>query len=112
MLLPVESLQAEERHDSYSENKFACLTVEEVAEALDRSLSTVRGWCASGQIGGVFKLGGREWRIPQTGLRKFIDQQAETHKPPSPPLSRRRRADLGSWRRLQTDSKGEGNGCQ
>ena len=40
------------------------MTVAEVAELLKRAPATVRGWCATGELPGAYRLLGREWRIP------------------------------------------------
>ena len=51
------------------------LTLEEAAAQVKRAVSTVRGWCASGVIAGIYKLNGRDWRIPPAALRAFLDGQ-------------------------------------
>lgn len=53
----------------------ADLTVQEVADLMGRKPSTVRGWCASGELR-AYRLAGREWRIPHGALREYQDQQA------------------------------------
>jgi excisionase family DNA binding protein len=52
------------------------LTVPEAAEILGRRPSTVRGWCASGELR-AYKLRGREYRITREALREFQDQEAD-----------------------------------
>jgi len=48
------------------------LRIEEVAEETCRSPSTVRSWLISGQLRG-YKLQGRDWRVPRSALRAFLD---------------------------------------
>ena len=47
------------------------LTVGEVGEALGRSASTVRGWCARGELPGSYRLNGREWRVPKASIGRW-----------------------------------------
>jgi excisionase family DNA binding protein len=54
------------------------MTVGEVAEALGRAPSTVRGLCASGELP-AYKLRGKEWRVEATDLRWFLDAERERH---------------------------------
>lgn len=74
-------------------------TVQDVAEALDRSPSTVRGWLSDGVLRG-YKLRGREWRVPRAAFQEFQEAEAAGD------ASRRREGrpeeeevDLGAWRR-------------
>ena len=79
----------------------ADLTVEQIAEEYRRSVSTVRGWLAEELIPGAYKLRGREWRVPQSGLRKFLAQQSAQHGSPGSITLRQGEADLGSWRKIE-----------
>ena len=72
------------------------LTCERAAEALDRSASTVRDWCRAGNILGAYRLKGREWRIPKSALREFLDSQEH---PPPKTTRPHAEADLSAWRR-------------
>ena len=77
------------------------LTLDEAAEKVGRAVSTVRGWCASGELGGAYKLQGRDWRIPPAALQAFLRAQHEdkgTHIPSG------RKVDLGSWREVRNAS--------
>lgn len=78
------------------------LTVEQVAEELGRSGSTVRGWLAAAEFPNAFKLNRREWRIPISDVRAFLDRQRPqvTSQPEAPRVRRSasRQDDLGSWR--------------
>ena len=61
------------------------LTVEEVASETYRAPSTVRGWLLSGELDG-YKLNRRDWRVPRSALRAYLDRQIEptsgpTHRP-------------------------------
>lgn len=46
------------------DGRLADLTVEELAEELDRAKSTVPGWLKAGELPQAYKLNGREWRVP------------------------------------------------
>jgi excisionase family DNA binding protein len=72
------------------------LTVRQVAERYERSESTVRGWCAAGQLPGAFKLQGTVWRIPEAALTKFDDTQGRARSRRA--LGRRSPVDLEAWR--------------
>jgi excisionase family DNA binding protein len=71
------------------------LTAEEVAEETGRAPSTVRGWLIAGQLRG-YKLNGRDWRVPRSALREYLDRQAEPEPEPSPA-----EVDIGAWRTLR-----------
>jgi excisionase family DNA binding protein len=66
------------------------LTVPEAAEIVTRKPSTVRGWCASGELR-AYRLQGREWRITREALREFQDRQANGDELDTDD-------DLASWR--------------
>ena len=51
------------------------LTLAEMAAEVGRAVSTVRSWCNSKRIAGAYRLNGRDWRIPRTALRRFLDDQ-------------------------------------
>lgn len=51
------------------------MTLEQVASEVGRATSTVRTWCNSKRLDGAYRLNGRDWRIPQAALRKFLDDQ-------------------------------------
>lgn len=53
------------------------LTVQDVADLLDRSASTVRWWCQDGTLSGAYKLRSREWRIPRQALRDLRNGQED-----------------------------------
>ena len=50
------------------------MPLEQVASEVGRAVSTVRTWLNSERLTG-YKLNGRDWRIPQAALRKFLDAQ-------------------------------------
>ncbi len=50
------------------------LTLEQIAEKTGKAVSTVRGWCASGELR-AYKLHGKQWRVPASALREFFDAQ-------------------------------------
>lgn len=78
----------------------ADMTLMEVAEKLRRSVSTVRGWCASGELQ-AYKLMGREWRVTPEALEAFL----ETQRKPKQELGKQRTAngpvELGAWRKVR-----------
>ena len=51
------------------------MTLDQVASEVGRAVSTIRTWCNSKRIDGAYRLNGRDWRIPQAALRKFLDAQ-------------------------------------
>jgi len=74
------------------------LTLGEVAEAVKRTVSTVRGWCNSGKLR-AYKLNNRAWRIPREALKEFLASQREP-KGKTRTNPGRGGADLGAWRRV------------
>ena len=82
---------------------FADLTLEQVAEKVGRAASTVRGWCNSDRMVGAYRLRGREWRIPQDALRRFLaaERSQDGHGPAT--VRSRGPVDLGSWRNLKDE---------
>ena len=79
----------------------ADLTLEQASEQVKRSVSTVRGWCASGAVAGAYKLNGRDWRIPPAALRNYLDAQASGAKANGPRTRAGRAPDVGGWRKLR-----------
>jgi len=74
------------------------LTLEQVAERVGRATSTLRTWCNTGKLEGAFRLNGRDWRVPSTGLQKFIEGQKNSPKTKNGG-GRGKVEDLSSWRR-------------
>jgi excisionase family DNA binding protein len=72
------------------------LTVEQVAERLGRSPSTVRNWLGEQRLPGAYRLRGREWRIPPAALTAFLQREAEGK---TAGLQGQKPADLSDWRR-------------
>ncbi len=79
------------------------LTLEETAEIVGRSPSTVRTWLNTGRLDG-FKLNARSWRVRESALRAFIEQQ-ETGGP-APSTGNPGPVDLGDWRKHLPPEKG------
>lgn len=99
--LPAGEIRAmlEEEPESEKEDRLADLTVEEVAEEFDRSVSAVRAWCQQGRIPGAYKLRNREWRIPPAGIRAFQEAEANGNgRPPARTGPSKGDDDLGGWR--------------
>ena len=80
------------------------LRVEEVAEETGRSPSTVRTWLISGQLRG-YKLQGRDWRVPRSALRAFLDQQPFNRARERPTVDDAEDVDIGAWRKLRRPSE-------
>lgn len=76
------------------------LTVNQVAEHVDRDTSTVRGWLAQDRFPNARKLG-REWRVPVGDLAAFLhgddaadpEPESSVRKPPELTGG----GDLDSW---------------
>ena len=80
------------------------LTLEETAEIVGRSPSTVRTWLNTGRLDG-FKLNARSWRIRESALRTFIArQEAGEHEPAT--VRSLGTVDLGAWRKHMPQDKG------
>lgn len=73
----------------------ADLTVEELAEALELSPSTVRGWLPD--VPGTYKLGGA-WRISREGWRAYLDQLADEEEDEPTEVRSKPSSDLSEWR--------------
>ncbi|MEX2527039.1 MAG: helix-turn-helix domain-containing protein [Gemmatimonadota bacterium] len=71
------------------------LTVAEVAKKTGRATSTVRSWLIAGELTG-YKLNNRDWRIPPSALRDYLEGQA--HKP-EPTTVAPEPVDIAAWRR-------------
>lgn len=87
------------------------LTVAEVAELLHRAPGTIRGWCASGELPGAYRLRGREWRIPTAAVEAFQRHQAEQaleYASSSSRASTALDADLDAWRSARSPSRRSG----
>ncbi len=68
------------------------LTAEEVADETGRAPSTVRGWLISKALRG-YKLNNRDWRVPRTALREYLEVQATEAS------ETQGEADIAAWRR-------------
>ena len=73
------------------------LTLEETAELVGRSVSTVRTWLNKGQLDG-FKLNGCSWRIRERAFQAFIERQ-ESGEPEPSTIRSSSSVDLGAWRK-------------
>jgi excisionase family DNA binding protein len=73
------------------------LSIGEVAERTRRADSTVRAWLNHGLFPGAYKLRGRDWRIPQTALQAFLEEEA-TGKGTRRNGQRTGTVDLAAWR--------------
>ena len=81
----------------------------QLAEALGRDASTVRGWVARGEFPGAYRLNQREWRVPPEALRQWQDRQraapSGSHSG-AVGTSRRRGLRLSSWRAGNSKERG------
>lgn len=74
------------------------LTVPQVAEALEKAPSTIRGYLLEGALDG-YRLRGREWRITREALRGFQDRRGQAIAKPASGSG----DDLSAWRRHRGD---------
>lgn len=51
------------------------LTLVQMADSVDRSLSTVRGWLARGDVPEAYKLNGRDWFCPAEAWTRYLEQR-------------------------------------
>jgi len=67
------------------------LTIRDLAKLFGKQPSTVRGWVERGDFPGAYKLHGKEWRVPESGVEAFQNRQ------------RRAKSDtrLSAWRRVR-----------
>jgi hypothetical protein len=72
------------------------LDVAGVAALTKRAPSTIRGWLGSGAIPEAYRLRGRDWRVPRSALRRFLDRQGKEEQPA--PATRGSRSSLSAWR--------------
>ena len=94
--LPVSWLREQLELQDGAGREIGDLNCEEAAKTLARSPSTVRDWCRAGDIPNAYRLKGREWRIPRSGLREFLEGQGNS-RPKTSHCSRK--VDLSAWRR-------------
>ena len=78
------------------------LSVIEVAKMVGRKPSTVRGWCAAGQLDG-YRLNGRDWRVTHAALQAFLQGQRKGTEPATRTERRRATLALGAWRSVRTN---------
>lgn len=96
----LEALQTPQRSDAGAEH-----TVADLAARFHRGASTIRGWLEAGRFPGAFKLRGRDWRIPPTAIRAFIQAQQENGAAAGARARSGRR--LGDWRHVRPGAKVE-----
>src|SRR4051812_3736413 len=76
-LVPIRWIRARLRAPATTRaDGIADLSAADVAKQLGRKPGTVRGWCARGEIQGAYRLNDREWRIPSSSLRAYLDTAA------------------------------------
>ncbi len=96
--LPVSWLRDQVGREADANGKVGDLTCEEAAKTLGRSPSTVGEWCRAGDIRNAYRLKGREWRIPRSGLQEFLEGHGNS-RPKT--FHRGRETDLSEWRRVR-----------
>ena len=74
--------------DSPATPGVADVTIAGLARLFGKRPSTVRAWVERGDFPGAYKLNGREWRIPPSGVEAFRDSQ-------------RRLTGLSAWRSVR-----------
>lgn len=52
------------------------LKIDDLAKLFGKRPSTVRGWVERGDFPGAYKLHGKEWRVPTSGVKAFQDGQS------------------------------------
>ena len=72
------------------------LTVDEVAKQMKRAPSTVRGWLIANELRG-YKLNRREWRVPRSALRDYVERQATA----SVGFPTGADVDIAAWRKVR-----------
>lgn len=72
-------------------------TVDDLARRYSRAASTVRGWIEAGQFPGAYRLRGREWRVPLSGLTAFEDHERQHVREQSAPPTPEGAAGLVDW---------------
>jgi len=67
------------------------LTIRDLAQLFGKQPSTVRAWVERGDFPGAYKLHGKEWRVPESGVEAFQNRQ------------RQGKSDtrLSAWRRVR-----------
>ena len=51
------------------------LTIRDLAQLFGKQPSTVRAWVERGDFAGAYKLHGKEWRVPESGVEAFQNRQ-------------------------------------
>jgi excisionase family DNA binding protein len=100
-LVPAEWVAAEleREHPAPTAAAVADLTVEQVAERLNRKPGTVRNWIRSGRLQ-AYLFRSREYRCTELALANFLDaeRQGSTSPQRAAPGTA---ADLSSWRTIR-----------
>jgi Helix-turn-helix domain len=73
------------------------LKIDDLAKLFGKRPSTVRGWVERGDFPGAYKLNGKEWRVPASGVKAFQDAQRTGRQGHE---SGRRAPRLSRWRRV------------
>ena len=82
--------------DSVPPSRGRDMTVEEVAEEVQRSPSTIRRWLIAGELRG-YKLQGRDWRIPCPALRAYLTRQSSGAEE----VADAEDVDISTWRQVR-----------
>src|SRR5712692_1686095 len=67
------------------------LTIRDLAQLFGKQPSTVRAWVERGDFPGAYKLHGKEWRVPVSGVEAFQNRQRQAKSD----------AGLSAWRRVK-----------
>lgn len=89
----------EQLKDSRSAEPAGCQdpTVQQLADELGRSPSTVRGWIGQNTFPNAYRLNHREWRVPRGDVAAYLDRQRPADREQTKLGNRRAEADLRSW---------------
>ncbi len=67
------------------------LTIRDLAQLFGKQPSTVRAWVERGDFAGAYKLHGKEWRVPESGVEAFQNRQRGATSD----------AGLSAWRKVK-----------
>lgn len=97
-LVPAEwvlaELAREQGGEAHPRPAGADLTVEQVAERMDRRPGTVRNWIRAGDLD-AYLFRGKEYRVTEQALARFVQQQRGGQQKETATEE----ADLGAWRK-------------
>ena len=93
----LSELLGESEPETHASETAADLTVEQIADRLNRKPNTVRDWIRAGKLD-AYSFNGKEYRVTPAALHAYLQAQREG-KQASKPAGKA--ANLGSWRNLR-----------